>query len=407
MRRALIYGAVRTPIGVFGGSLKDMPAVELGAVVIAASLERAGVLPEDVDEVIMGNVVQAGSGLNPARQAAMKAGVPKEVPAMTVNKVCGSGLRAVTLAAQAIAAGEADIVVAGGMESMSCAPFLLKKARWGYRLGNDRIVDTLMSEGLWDTFYDCHMGVTAESLAEKYSITRSEQDMVAVESQRKAAQAQRSGRFAAEIVPVPIPQRKGEPVVFDADEFIKPDTTLEVLSTLKPAFRSDGTVTAGNSSGINDGAAAVVVVSEEKADGLGLPEPMGRIGCYASAGVDPLYMGLGPIEATKKILAKAGIGLADIDLIESNEAFAAQFCAVERELKWDRERVNVNGGAIALGHPIGASGARILVTLLHEMNRRDSTRGLATLCIGGGQGIACLVEVRRQESGVRIQKQET
>jgi len=392
MRRALIYGAVRTPIGVFGGSLKDMPAVELGAVVIAASLERAGILPEDVDEVIMGNVVQAGSGLNPARQAAMKAGVPKEVPAMTVNKVCGSGLKAVTLAAQAIAAGDADVIVAGGMESMSCAPFLLKKARWGYRLGNDRIVDTLMSEGLWDTFYDCHMGVTAESLAEKYSITRAEQDTVAAESQRKAAQAQRSGRFAAEIVPVSVPQRKGEPVVFGADEFIKPDTTLEVLSTLKPAFRSDGTVTAGNASGINDGAAAVVVVSEEKAGDLGLPEPMGKIGCYASAGVDPMHMGLGPVEATRKVLTKAGIGLLDIDLIESNEAFAAQFCAVERELNWDRERVNVNGGAIALGHPIGASGARILVTLLHEMNRRNSTRGLATLCIGGGQGIACLVE---------------
>ena len=392
MRRALIYGAVRTPIGVFGGSQKDMSAVELGAVVIAASLERAGLRTEDVDEVIMGNVVQAGSGLNPARQAAMKAGVPKEVPAMTVNKVCGSGLKAVILAAQAIAAGDADVIVAGGMESMSCAPFLLKKARWGYRLGDDRIVDTLMSEGLWDTFYDCHMGVTAESLAEKYSITRAEQDMVAVESQRKATQAQRSGRFAAEIVPVPVPQRKGEPVVFCADEFVKPNTTLEVLSTLKPAFRSEGTVTAGNSSGINDGAAAVVVVSDEKARELGLAGPMGKIGCHASAGVDPMYMGLGPVEATRKVLTKAGIGLLDIDLIESNEAFASQFCAVERELKWDRERVNVNGGAIALGHPIGASGARILVTLLHEMNRRNSVRGLATLCIGGGQGIACLVE---------------
>jgi acetyl-CoA C-acetyltransferase len=392
MRKAFLYGAVRTPIGSFGGALRDVPSVALGTVVIAEALKRSGIRPENVDEVIMGNVIQAGTGLNPARQSAMKAGIPREVPSITVNKVCGSGLKALTLAAQAIFAGDADIVVAGGMESMSRAPFILDKARWGYRLGSDTLLDSLLSEALWDTFYDCHMGVTAEKLAERFGISREEQDTVAAESQGKTARAVRDGLFRDEIVPVEVPRRKGGALKVDSDEYPRPDTTAEVLATLKPAFTEDGTVTAGNASGINDGAAAVVVVAEDRASALGLGEPLGTVVRYASAGVDPLFMGLGPVSATKKALEKANLVIGDIDLIESNEAFAAQFCAVERELGWDRSRVNVNGGAIALGHPVGASGARILVTLLHEMKRRKSKRGLATLCIGGGQGIACIVE---------------
>ncbi len=393
MKKALLYGAVRTPTGSFGGSLKTISAAELGSVAVAESVRRAGLMPEDVDEVILGNVLQAGSGQNPARQAAMKAGIPKEVPSMTINKVGGSGLKAVVLAAQAIAAGDAGIIIAGGMESMSGAPFLLRDARWGYRLGNGTVEDSLISEGLWDAFYDCHMGLTAENLAEHYSITRGEQDMMAAESQHKTSQAQNRGTFRDEIVPVTVPQRKKEPILFDTDEFPRPDTTIEILSTLKPAFKKDGTVTAGNASGINDGAAAVTVVSEEKAEELGLAEPMGSVAWYCSVGVDPNFMGLGPVAATKKVIEKAGIELDSIGLIECNEAFAAQVCTAERELEWDRDRVNVNGGAIALGHPIGASGARILVTLLHEMGRRHCSRGLATLCIGGGMGIACIVEV--------------
>jgi len=392
MREALIFGAVRTPTGNFGGSLKDIQAVDLGSLVIAESLKRAGVNPVDVDEVIMGNVLQAGLGLNTARQSAMRAGIPKEVPSFTVNKVCGSGLKAITLAAQAIAAGDAEIVVAGGMENMSRAPFLLNDARWGYRLGNGDLVDCAIQDGLWDCFNDYHMGITAENLAVNYSITREEQDSVAAESQMKTAKAQREGTFSEEIVPIEIPQRKGDPDIFDTDEFPRPNTTAAILSKLKPAFKKDGTVTAGNASGINDGAAAVVLVSESKAEELGLKDPLGVIECYASAGVAPEYMGLGPVDAVKKVLGRAQLSLDDIDLIESNEAFAAQFCAVERELQWDRSIVNVNGGAIALGHPIGASGARILVTLLYEMKRRKCTRGLATLCIGGGLGIAAVIK---------------
>ena len=393
MKKALLYGAVRTPTGSFGGSLKTISAAELGSVVVAESIKRAGLMSEQVDEVIMGNVLQAGSGQNTARQAAMKAGIPKEVPSMTINKVCGSGLKAVVLAAQAIAAGNAGIIVAGGMESMSSAPFLLRDARWGYRLGNGAADDSIISEGLWDAFYDCHMGLTAENLAEHYSISRGEQDMMAAESQHKTSQAQSRGTFRDEIVPITVPQRKKEPILFDTDEFPKPDTTVEILSTLKPAFKKNGTVTAGNASGINDGAAAVTVVSEEKAEELGLAEPMGSVTWHCSVGVDPNFMGLGPVAATKNVVEKADIELDSIGLIECNEAFAAQVCTAERELVWDRDRVNVNGGAIALGHPIGASGARILVTLLHEMGRRHCSRGLATLCIGGGMGIACIVEI--------------
>jgi acetyl-CoA C-acetyltransferase len=372
MNDAVILSAVRTPIGSFGGSLKDISAVELGSIVIAEAIKRAGLNPGDADEVIMGNVIQAGLGLNPARQAAVKAGIPHEVPSMTVNKVCGSGLKAVTLAAQAIALGDADIIIAGGMENMSRAPFLMEHARWGYRLGNGELVDSLIRDGLWDIFNDYHMGITAENLAEKFAITRDEQDTAAYESQMKTAQAIREGKFRDEIMPVEAPSKKGGPVLFDTDEFPRPDTTLEKLSLLKPAFKEDGTVTAGNASGINDGAAAVILASAKKAEELGIHEPLGRVICYSSVGVDPAFMGLGPVEAVRKVLKKGGISLGEIDLIESNEAFAAQY--------------------IAVGHPIGASGARILVTLLYEMKRRACRRGLATMCIGGGQGMAAIVE---------------
>ncbi len=392
MREAVIIGAVRTPIGKFGGSLKDTSAVKLGSIVIIESLKRAGIEPEDVDEVLMGNVIQAGSGMNPARQAALLAVLPVSVPAVTINKVCASGLKAITLAAQAIKAGEADIIVAGGFENMNQAPFLLKKARWGYRLGDGELIDSLVYDGLWEKMYDYHMGITAENLAEKYSISREEQDKVALESQRKTMRAQEEGKFQEEIVAVQIPQKKGDAVIFDTDEFPRPDTTLEKLSKLQPAFKENGTVTAGNASGINDGAAAVVIVSDEKARELNVRESLGKVIAYSSAGVDPSLMGLGPVEATRKVLEKANSSLDDFDIIESNEAFAAQYIAVTKELGWDESKVNVNGGAIALGHPIGASGARILVTLLYEMKKRNCRRGLATLCIGGGQGMAAVVE---------------
>ena len=401
MREAIITGAARTPVGCFGGTLKDTGAVELGALVIAAAVKRAGISPAEVDEVIMGNVLQAGLGQNPARQAAMRAGIPREVPALTINKVCGSGLKAVTLAAWAIAAGEADVVVAGGMENMSQAPYLLKNARWGYRMGNGDLVDGMIHDGLWDAFNDFHMALAAEFLAEKYVISRREQDAFALESQLKTKTAQEEGRFREEIVPVTVPRRKGEPLLFDSDEFPRPDTTLEKLAGLKPVFKKEGTITAGNASGINDGAAAVVLVSPEKAKELKIKEPLGRIAACSSAGVDPLLMGLGPLAAVSKALAKAKLNLEEIDLIESNEAFDVQSLVLARELGWDTRRVNVNGGAIALGHPIGASGARVLVTLLYEMKRRRCGRGLATLCIGGGMGIAAIVESLGSDLDIR------
>lgn len=391
MREVVIVSAVRTAIGAFQGTLSSIPAQELGAAVIKEAIHRAGITPDQVDEVIMGNVLQSGLGQNPARQAAFKAGVPIEVPSWTLNKVCGSGLKSVISAAEAILSGAADIIVAGGMENMSQAPYLLMKARSGYRMGNGELVDSMIHEGLWDAFYDIHMGMTAENIAETYGISREEQDAYAVESQRRAKEAIENGRFTEEIVPVSVPQKKGEAVSFFQDEFPRFGTTVDGLAKLKPAFKQGGTVTAGNASGINDGAAAVVVMAKEKAEALGL-KPMVRILSYASAGVDPRLMGTGPIPATQKALARAGLTVDDLDLIEANEAFAAQTLAVLRELRLDPEKTNVNGGAIALGHPIGASGTRILVTLLHEMRRREARRGLATLCIGGGQGISLIVE---------------
>ncbi|NLC77280.1 MAG: acetyl-CoA C-acetyltransferase [Clostridia bacterium] len=391
MTKAVIVSAVRTAIGSFQGSLSSVPAVALGALVIGEAMKRANLEGNQVDEVIMGNVLQAGLGQNPARQAALKAGIPVKVPAMTINKVCASGLKAVSLAAQAILAGEAEVVVAGGMENMSLAPYLLNKARTGYRMGDDKLVDQMIKDGLWCAMTDVHMGITAENVAEQYGITRDEQDKFALASQEKAGKAIAEGRFQEEIVPVAIPQRKGDPLVFAVDEHPRAGTTLEKLAALKPAFKKDGTVTAGNASGINDGAAALVVTSEEKAKSLGL-KPMAYVVASASAGVEPSIMGTGPIPATRKALSRAGLTLEDIDLIEANEAFAAQALAVAKELNMDPEKVNVNGGAIALGHPIGASGARILTTLLYEMKRRQSRYGLATLCIGGGQGAALIVE---------------
>ncbi len=388
----VIVSAVRTAIGNFNGSLKNVSAPVLGAVVIKGALEQAGVKPEQVEEVIMGNVLQAGLGQNPARQSAIQAGIPESVPSMTINKVCGSGLKAVHLAAQAILAGEADIVVAGGMENMSQAPYLLKNAREGFKMGDQKLVDTLTSDGLTCVFNDYHMGITAENLAAKYSITREEQDEFSAWSQDKAVKAIEAGMFKAEIIPVVIPQRKGEPIVFETDEYPKKGTTAEKLAGLRPAFKKDGTVTAGSASGINDGAAAVVVMSRKKADELGL-EPLVIIKANASAGVDPSIMGIGPVPAVRMALEKASISMEQIELIEANEAFAAQSLAVDRELHFNKEILNVNGGAIALGHPIGASGARILVTLIHEMKRRGARAGLATLCIGGGQGAATIVEL--------------
>ena len=391
MTEVVIVAAVRTPIGSFVGSLKDISAVDLGSLVIKNAIERAGLEPEQVDEVIMGNVLGAGLGQNVARQMSVHAGVPVTVPAFTINKVCGSGLKAVQLAVQAVLCGDAEVVVAGGAENMSQAPYILPNQRWGSRMGNATVVDTMLRDGLTDGFEDYHMGITAENVAEQYGITREDQDSFALQSQKRAVAAVEAGRFKEEIVPVEIPQRRGEPLVFDTDEFPRKDVSLEGLSKLRPAFQKDGSVTAGNSSGINDGAAAVVVMSAEKAKELGITA-LATIKSYASAGLDPKVMGCGPIYASRKALEKAGLTVADLDLVESNEAFAAQSCAVAKELNLDLEKVNVNGGAISLGHPIGASGCRILVTLLHEMQKRDAKRGLATLCIGGGMGTALIVE---------------
>jgi acetyl-CoA C-acetyltransferase len=388
----VIVSAVRTALGNFNGGLKNVSAPELGATVIKGALEQAGVKPEQVDEVILGNVLQAGLGQNPARQAAISAGIPESVSSMTINKVCGSGLKAVHLATQAILAGDAEIVVAGGMENMSQAPYLLKNAREGFKMGDQKLIDTLTSDGLTCVFNQYHMGVTAENLADKYSITREEQDQFSAWSQEKAVKAIETGQFKDEIVPVVIPQRKGDPIVFDTDEYPKKGTTAEKLGGLRPAFKKDGSVTAGNASGINDGAAAVVVMSRKKAEELGI-KPLVTIKGNASAGVDPSIMGIGPVPAVKKVLEKTSISMEELELIEANEAFAAQSLAVDRELHFNKEILNVNGGAIALGHPIGASGARILVTLIHEMKRRNAKKGLATLCIGGGQGVATVVEL--------------
>ncbi|KHO61066.1 acetyl-CoA acetyltransferase [Thermoanaerobacter sp. YS13] len=392
MREVVIVSGVRTAIGKFGGTLASIPVVDLGAIVIKEALKRANIAPEQVDEVLMGNVLQAGLGQNPARQSAVKASIPVEVPAATINMVCGSGLRTVAMASQAIMTGDAEIVVAGGMESMSRAPYLLNEARFGYKMNDGKIVDSMVYDGLTDVFNQYHMGITAENVAERYGITREEQDEFALRSQKLAEAAITSGRFNDEIVPVLIPQKKGDPIEFKVDEHYRPGTTLEALSKLKPAFKPDGTVTAGNASGINDGAAALVVMSKEKAKKLGIT-PLATIKSYAYAGVDPSVMGLGPIYSTRKALDKAGLKIEDIDLIEANEAFAAQALAVAKELNFDMDKVNVNGGAIALGHPIGASGARILVTLLYEMRKRGSHLGLATLCIGGGMGISMIVEM--------------
>ena len=391
MREVVIASAVRTAIGKFGGSLTPLSAPQMGAVVIKEALNRAALKPELVDEVIMGNVLQAGLGQNPARQAAIFAGLPVEVPAFTVNKVCGSGLKCVELAAQSILAGDNDIVVAGGMESMSNAPFTVPgKARWGMKMGDQKMIDVMIRDGLWDAFNDYHMGITSENVAEKFGVTREDQDEVACRSQARAIEAIKSGAFKEEIVPVTIKTKKGEKV-FDTDEFPREGTTMEVLAKLRPAFKKGGTVTAGNASGLNDGAAALVLMTADKAKELGI-KPLAKIVSYASAGVDPAIMGIGPIPASRKALAKAGLEVKDLDLIEANEAFAAQFVEVGRELNFDPEKVNVNGGAIALGHPIGASGCRILVTLLYEMQKRNAKRGLATLCIGGGMGCATIVE---------------
>ncbi|MFR7994642.1 MAG: acetyl-CoA C-acetyltransferase [Clostridium sp.] len=391
MREVVIVSAVRTAIGSFGGSLKDVPSSELGAIVIKEAVNRAGIKPELVEEVVMGNVIQAAQGQNVARQAAVKAGLPVEVPAMTINKVCGSGLRCVALAAQMIKAGDCDVVVAGGMENMSAAPYAVPGARWGQRMGDGKIVDTMIKDALWDAFNNYHMGVTAENIAKEWRLTREMQDEFSLNSQLKAEKAIKEGRFVDEIVPVIIPQRKGEPKVFAQDEFPRFGSTIEKMAKLKPAFIKDGTVTAANASGINDGAAAFVVMSAEKAAQLGL-KPMAKILSYGSKGLDPSIMGYGPFHATKKALEGAGLTVEDMDLIEANEAFAAQSLAVAKDLNFDMNKVNVNGGAIALGHPVGASGARILVTLLHEMQKRDAKKGLATLCIGGGMGTALVVE---------------
>ncbi|MGB9867326.1 MAG: acetyl-CoA C-acetyltransferase [Bacillota bacterium] len=392
MREAVIVSAVRTAIGTFQGTLANVPASELGAVVIKEALQRANVEAKQVDEVIMGCVLQAAQGMNVSRQAAIKAGLPVEAPCWTVNKVCGSGLKAVALAAQAVLVGDAEIVVAGGTENMDLAPYALNKARSGYRMGHGQLLDLMIYDGLWDVFTDVHMGMTAENIAERYKISREEQDEFAAWSQQKAEKAIKSGRFKDEIVPVEVPgKKKGEVIKFEQDEHPRFGTTKEALANLRPAFKKDGTVTAGNASGINDGAAAVVVMSSTKAEELGI-KPMATIVSWASAGVEPAYMGMGPVPATRKALARANLTLEDMGLVEANEAFAVQCLAVGRELGVDMDKLNVNGGAIALGHPIGASGARILVTLIHEMIKRDEKYGLATLCIGGGQGIAMVVK---------------
>lgn len=391
MREAVIVSAVRTPIGSFNGSFKSLSAVDLGAVAAKEAIKRAGIKPEMIDEVLLGNVLQAGLGQNVARQIVIKSGIPQTVPAITINKVCGSGLRTVSMAAQFIMLGDADIILAGGTESMTNAPYLLNKARWGQRMGDGKLVDSMIKDGLWDAFNDYHMGITAENIAERWNLSREEQDKFSAASQQKAEKAIKEGKFKDEIVPVEVPQRKKDPIVVDTDEYPKFGTTAEKLAKLRPAFKKDGTVTAGNASGINDGAAMLIIMSKEKAEELGL-DVIATIKSYASAALDPAIMGYGPVPSSKKALDKAGLKVEDMDLIEANEAFAAQSLAVAKDLEFDMDKVNVNGGAIALGHPIGASGARILVTLLHEMIKRDSKKGLATLCIGGGQGTAIVVE---------------
>lgn len=391
MTDVVIVSAVRTAVGKFGGSLAKIPAPELGAAVIREALSRAKVAPDQVSEVIMGQVLTAGSGQNPARQALIKAGLPDMVPGMTINKVCGSGLKAVMLAANAIVAGDADIVVAGGQENMSAAPHVLPGSRDGFRMGDTKLIDSMIVDGLWDVYNQYHMGITAENVAKQYGITREAQDAFAVASQNKAEAAQKSGRFNDEIVPILIPQRKGDPIAFARDEFVRHGATLESMTGLKPAFDKAGTVTAANASGLNDGGAAVVVMSAARAKELGLT-PLATIRAYANAGVDPKVMGMGPVPASKRCLSRAGWSVGDLDLMEINEAFAAQALAVHQQMGWDTAKVNVNGGAIAIGHPIGASGCRILVTLLHEMQKRDAKKGLASLCIGGGMGVALAVE---------------
>lgn len=391
MREAVIVSAVRTPIGSFGGSLKDVSAIKLGAIAAREAINRANLKPEMIEEVIFGNVLQTGLGQNVARQVSIEAGIPVEVPSMTINKVCGSGLKTVILAVQAILLGEAEIVLAGGTENMSMAPFILPKARWGQRMGDATIVDSMIHDGLWDVFNDYHMGITAENIAEQWNILKEDQDKFALESQLRAEAAIKNDRFKEEIVPVEIPQKKGAPIIVNKDEYPRLGSTIEGLAKLKPAFKKDGTVTAGNASGINDGAAAVVLMSKEKAEELGL-KPLVSIVSYASAGVDPKIMGYGPVPASKKALSKAGMSISDIELVEANEAFAVQALAVAKDLNLELEKTNVNGGSIALGHPIGCSGTRILVTLIHEMIKRDSKTGLATLCIGGGQGAALIVK---------------
>jgi acetyl-CoA C-acetyltransferase len=387
----VIVAAGRTAVGNFGGSLAGIPASQLGSHVISGLLARSGIQPEQIDEVILGQVLTAGTGQNPARQAAMGAGIPHSVPAMTINKVCGSGLKAVHLAMQAIACGDAEVVIAGGQENMSQSPHVLPKSRDGNKMGDWKLIDSMIVDGLWDAFNNYHMGVTAENIAREYQFSREEQDAFAAASQQKAEAAQKADRFVEEIIPVEIPQRKGDPIVFAQDEFPRHGTTAEKLGKLRPAFNREGTVTAGNASGINDGAAAVIVTTASKANELGL-EPLARLRAFASAGVDPAIMGTGPIPASTRCLEKSGWKSEDLDLVEANEAFAAQAMSVNKGMGWDPDKINVNGGAIAIGHPIGASGARILVSLLHEMKRRDAKKGLATLCIGGGQGVALTVE---------------
>ena len=391
MTDIVIVAATRTAIGKFGGGLAKIPAPELGATVIRELLARAKLQADQISEVILGQVLAAGSGQNPARQALIKAGLPAAIPAMTINKVCGSGLKAVMLAAQALRCDDAEIVIAGGQENMSASPHVLPGSRDGFRMGDAKLVDTMIVDGLWDVFNQYHMGTTAENVAKQYGISRAQQDEFSVASQNKAEAAQKAGKFKDEIVPVMIPQRKGDPLAFAADEFIKAGTTLESISGLRPAFAKDGSVTAANASGINDGAAGVVVMSAERAAKLGL-KPLAKIKAFASSGVDPSIMGMGPVSASRRCLEKAGWKPADLDLMEINEAFAAQACAVNKEMGWDTSKINVNGGAIALGHPIGASGCRVLVTLLYAMARRDARKGLASLCIGGGMGVAMAVE---------------
>ena len=391
MKKAVIVSAARTPIGSYGGAFASLSAVDLGVIAAKEAIKRAGIEPSMVEEVYLGNVLGAGLGQNVARQVSLGAGIPIEVPALTINMVCGSGLRAVSMAAQFVESGQCDIVLCGGTESMTNTPYLLPKARWGHRMGDGKVVDYMVHDGLWDIYNDYHMGTTAENVAEQYGITREDQDKFAAQSQIRAEEAQKAGKFADEIVPVTIPQRKGDPLVIDTDEYPRHGSSVEKMAKLKPAFKKEGTVTAGNASGINDGAAALIIMSKEKADELGL-KYLCEIAAYASAGVDPKVMGLGPVPATKKALANAGWTVDDLDLVEANEAFAAQSLAVVSDLGLNPEITNVNGGAIALGHPIGASGARILVTLIYEMQKRDAKKGLATLCIGGGMGTSLLIE---------------